>query len=164
MSLKLLCPFVYLDRQMFSCVHFVHPSRPCSSRVFYVNHTPEQVFALHVCINRLCFAIVRIQEVFSLSLQAASVEKFGTAAAPAQYPFFALKEDKEPANEKADVAERADTEDGVVVAPIEITMRGVCTLWPHWLQRDTMNRYRLRGSLYRRLIDCYGHGVYSVFM
>jgi hypothetical protein len=64
MSLKLLCPFVYLDRQMVSRVHFVHPSRPCSSRVFYVNLTPEQVFALHVCINRLCFAIVRIQEVF----------------------------------------------------------------------------------------------------
>jgi hypothetical protein len=98
------------------------------------------------------------------SLQAESVEKVGIAGAYARCPFFALKEDKEPASEKADVKGGAATEDGVVVAPIEITMRGVCTLWPHWLQCDTMNRYRLRGSLYRRLIDCYGHSLYSVFV
>ena len=58
----------------------------------------------------------------------------GTAHAPAQYPFFALKEQKERASEKADVEEGAATEDGVAVIAIEISMRGVCALWPHWLQ------------------------------
>ena len=87
--------------------------------------------------------------------------KVGVADAYARYPFFALKEDKEPASEKADVEDGAATEDDVIVAAIEISMRGVCALWPRWLQCDTMNRYRLRGSLYKRLIDCYGNILYQ---
>ena len=88
------------------------------------------------------------------------MEKVGIADASARYPFFALKEDKEPASEKADVEDGAAIEVDVM-ATIEISMRGVCTLWPHWRQRDTMNRYRLRGSLYKRLIDCYGNILYK---
>ena len=75
------------------------------------------------------------------------MEKVGIADASTRYPFFALKKDKDPASNKADVEEGAATEDGVAVVAIEITMRGVCTLWPHWLQRNTTKRYRLRGSL-----------------
>ena len=97
------------------------------------------------------------------SLQAESVEKDGIADASARYPFFALKEEKEHASEKADVEEGAATEDGVAVVAIEISMRAVCTSWPHWLQRDTMNHYRLRGSLYKRLIDYYGNILYQCF-
>ena len=52
--------------------------------------------------------------------------------------------------------EGAATEDGVAVVALEISRRGVCTFWPHWLQCDTMNHYRLRGSVYKRLIDYYG--------
>ena len=89
------------------------------------------------------------------------MEKVGIADASAWYPFFALKEDEEPASDKADVEEGAATEDGVAVVATEISMRGVCALWPHWLQCDTMNRYRLRGSLYKRLIDCYGNILYQ---
>ena len=60
------------------------------------------------------------------------MEKVGTAHAPAQYPFFALKENKEPASEKADAEDEAATEDDAIVVATEISMRGVCTLWPHW--------------------------------
>ena len=113
------------------------------------------------CINRLRFVQVTIHCVF-FSLQAESMEKVGIADASARYPFFALKEDKEPAIQKVDVEEGATTEDGAAVVAIEISMRGVCTLWAHWFQCDTMNPYRLRGSLYKRLIDCYGNILYTV--
>ena len=59
--------------------------------------------------------------------------------------------------------EGAATEDGVAVVAIEISIRGVCALWPHWLQCDTMNHYRLRGALYKRLIDYYGDILYECF-
>ena len=103
---------------MSSRVCFVHPSRPSPSGVFYVTLTAEQ---------------------------AENMQKVGRADASARYPFFALKEQKEHGSEKADVEEGAAAEDGVAVVAIEISMRGVCTLWPHWLQCDTMNHYRLRG-------------------
>ena len=119
---------------MSSRVCFVHPSRPSLSRVFYVTLTAEQ---------------------------AESVQKVGRADASARYPFFALKEDKEPSSEKADVEEGLATDDGVAVVAVEFSMTGVCALWPHWLQCDTMNRYRLRGSLYKRLIDSYGDILYQ---
>ena len=48
------------------------------------------------------------------------MEKVGIADAYARYAFFALKEDKEPASEKADVEEGAATEDGAAVVAIEI--------------------------------------------
>ena len=51
------------------------------------------------------------------------MEKVGVADASARYPFFALKEDKEPASDKADVEEGAATEDGAAVVAIEISMR-----------------------------------------
>jgi len=121
---------------MSSRICFVHPSRPSLSRVFYVTLTAEQ---------------------------AESMEKVGRADASARYPFFALKEQKEHGSEKADVEKGAATEDGVAVVAIEFSMRGVCTLWPHWLQYDTMNHYRLRGSLYKRLIDYYGNILYECF-
>ena len=44
------------------------------------------------------------------SLQAESVENVAIADASARYPFFALKEHKEPASDKADVEEGAATE------------------------------------------------------
>ena len=40
------------------------------------------------------------------------MEKVGIADASARYLFFALKEDKEPASDKADVEEGAAAEDG----------------------------------------------------
>ena len=92
------------------------------------------------------------------------MEKVGIADASARYPFFALKENEKPASEKADVEDGAATEDDVIVVAIEISIRGVFTLWPHWLQCDTMNHYRLRGSLYKRLIDCYGNILYQCFL
>jgi hypothetical protein len=101
---------------MSSRICFMHPYRPSLSRVFYMTLTAEQ---------------------------AKSMEKVGRADASAWYPFFALKEHKEHGNEKADVEKGAATEDGVAVVAIEFSMRGVCTLWPHWLQCDTMNHFRL---------------------
>ena len=116
------------------------------------------------CVNRLRFVQVTVHCVFCFfSLQAESMEKVGRADASARYPFFALKEQKEHGSEKADVEEGAATEDGVAVVAIEISMRGVCTLRPHRLQCDTMNHYRLRGSLYKRLIDYYGNILYQCF-
>ena len=147
---------------MFSRVHFVRPSRPFLSRVFYVTLTAEQAFALNGSINSLRLVQITLHCVcVFFSLQAESVEKVGIADAYARYPFFALKEDKEPASEKADVEEGAATEDGAAVVAIEISIRGVCTLWHRWLQCDMMNRYRLRGSLYNRLIGCYGDILYQ---
>jgi len=121
---------------MSSRICFVHPYRPSLSRVFYVTLTAEQ---------------------------AESMEKVGRADASARYPFFALKEQKEHGSEKADVEKGAATEDGAAVVAIEFSMRGVCTLWPHWLQCDTLNHYRLCGALYKRLIDYYGNILYECF-
>ena len=92
------------------------------------------------------------------------METVGRADASARYPFFALKEQKGHGSEKADVEKGAATEDGAAVVAIEFSMRGVCTLWPHWLQYDTMHHYRLRGSLYKRLVDYYGDILYECFI
>ena len=56
----------------------------------------------------------------------------------------------------ARVEERVPAGDDLVVVAMEFTTRGVCALWPQLLQRDTLSRYRLRGPLCKRLIDCYG--------
>ena len=58
------------------------------------------------------------------------------------------------------VEELMCVQDDVVVAPMELTMRGVCALWPHWLQSDSLNCYKLRGSLHKALIDCHGNTLY----
>jgi len=55
--------------------------------------------------------------VLFFSLQA---ENVGIAEASARYPCFALKEDKEPASEKAYVEDGAATEDDAIAAAKKI--------------------------------------------
>ena len=75
------------------------------------------------------------------NLEVEKLKKDGRLAAPEYYPF-------------------SDT----VFVELEFTMRGVCTLWPNLLQCDTMRRYRLRGSLYKQMIDCYGNPLYTLLV
>ena len=106
--------------------------------------------------SRICFvhpsrpSLIRVFYVTLTAEQAESVQKVGRADAS-----------KEHGSEKADVEKGAATKDGVAVVAIELSMRGVCTLWPHWLQCDTMNHDRLRGSLYKQLVDYYGNILYA---
>ena len=97
-------------------------------------------------------------------IQVESLRKDGTVDAPTQHPFFALTEDTEPASKKVRVEERAPTGDDLVVVAMEFTTRGVCALWPQLLQCDTLSRYRLRGPLHKRLIDCYGNTLYTALV
>ena len=101
---------------------------------------------------------------FYFLIQVESLGKDGTVDAPTQHPFFALTEDTEPASKKVRVEERAPTGDDLVVVAMEFTIRGACALWPHLLQCDTLSRYRLRGPLQKRLIDCYGDTLYTVLV
>ena len=81
----------------------------------------------------------------------------GAVAAPSE--FFVLKEESDEPDCK-----KARVDDAMVVVPMEFTMRGVCTLWPHLLQYDPLSCYRLRGSLHKTLIDYYGNLLYSVLI
>ena len=98
---------------------------------------------------------------YFLLIQVESLQKDGTVHAPTQHPFFALTEDTEPASKKVRVEEQAPTGDDLVVVAMEFTTRGVCTLWPQLLHCDSLSRYRLRGPLHKRLIDCYGNTLYT---
>ena len=81
-----------------------------------------------------------------------------------RYPFFTLEEETESAREKFLLGEPEPTEDGVLVASMEFTARGVYVLVPVMLQCDTLNRYRLSGPLYNQLVDCYGEILYTVLV
>ena len=97
-------------------------------------------------------------------LEVEKLKKDGHLAAPDCYPFFLLREDREPASKRACGDERRSILSDTVLVELEFTMRGVCTLWPNLLQRDTMKRYRLRGSLYKQMIDCYGDLLYTLLV
>ena len=98
-----------------------------------------------------------LSQVFVLFVQAELLQNGGAVAAPSE--FFVLKEESEEPGLK-----KARLDEATVVAPMEFTTRGVCALWPHLLQCDTLNCYRLRGSLRKTLIDYYGNLLYSVLI
>ena len=85
-------------------------------------------------------------------------------AALDRYPFFLLREYREPASKRACRDEKSSILSDTVFVELEFTTRGVCTLWPNLLQCDTMMRYRLRGSLYKQMIDCYGNPLYTLLV
>ena len=85
-------------------------------------------------------------------------------AAPDSFPYFPLREDSEPTNKRACGDEGRSLRSDAVMVELEFTMRGVCTMWPDMLQCDTMKRYRLHGSLYKQMIDCYGNRLYTILV
>ena len=85
-------------------------------------------------------------------LEVEKLKKDGRLAAPDRYPFFLLREHREPASKRACGDERRSILSDTVLVKLEFTTRGVCTLWPNLLHRDTTKRYRLRGSLYKQMI------------
>ena len=97
-------------------------------------------------------------------MEVEKLKKDGRLAAPDRYPFFLLRECREPASKRACRDERSLILPDTVFVELEFTMRGVCTLWPNLLQCDTMRRYRLRGSLYKQMIDCYGNPLYTLLV
>ena len=90
-------------------------------------------------------------------VQAELLQSGGAVAHPSE--FFVLKEESDEPDCK-----KARMDDATVVAPMEITMRGVLALWPHRLQFDPLNCYTLRGSLHKTYVDYHGHLLYSVFI
>ena len=90
-------------------------------------------------------------------VQAELLQNGGAVAAPSEC--FVLKEESGEHDCK-----KARVDDATVVAPMEITMRGVLALWPRRLQCDQLNCYTLRGSLHKTYIDYHGHLLYSVFI
>ena len=90
-------------------------------------------------------------------VQAELLQNGGAVAAPSE--FFVLNEESDEPDCK-----KARVDDAMVVAPMEFTTRGVCTLWPHLLQYDPLSCYRLRGSLHKTLIDYYRDLLYSVLI
>ena len=90
-------------------------------------------------------------------VQAELLQNGGAVAAPSE--FFVLKEENDGPDRK-----KARVDDATFFLPMEFTMRGVCALWPHLPQCDTLNCYRLRGSLHKTLIDYYGNLLYSVLI
>ena len=98
------------------------------------------------------------------NLEVEKLKKDGRMAAPDRYPFFLLREYREPASKRVCRDERSSILSDTVFVELEFTMRGVCTLWPNLLQCDTMRRYRLRGSLYKQMIDCYGNPLYTLLV
>ena len=50
-----------------------------------------------------------------------------------------------------------------VALELEFTSVGICTLWPGELKHEN-GRYRLFGTLYGHLMDCYGRILYRLFI
>jgi len=92
-------------------------------------------------------------------VQAELLQSGGAVAAPSKSKFFVLKEESDEPDCK-----KVRVDDSTVVAPMEITMRGVLALWLHTLQCDSLNCYTLRGSLCKTYLDYHGHLLYSVFI
>ena len=97
-------------------------------------------------------------------MQVEQLKQDGFLAAPDSFPYFPLREDSEPTSKRARGDERRSTRSDDVLVELEFTMRGVCTMWPNMLQCDTMRRYRLHGSLYKQMIDCYGNPLYTLLV
>ena len=85
-------------------------------------------------------------------------------APPDGFPYFSLREDCEPASKRAFADEGRSTRSDAVLFELEFTMRGVCTMCPNILQRETMKRYRIRGTLYKQMIVCYGDLLYTLLI
>jgi hypothetical protein len=141
---------------MSSSTTFIHPARPILGRVFHVTLTKDQASALTWMLNYEKESIELSKWLVSF-VQAELLQDGGPVAAPSE--LFVLKEESDGPDRR-----KARVDDATVVAPMEFTMRGVCTLWPHLLQCDTLNCYRLRGSLHKTLIYYYGNLLYSVLI
>ena len=143
---------------------FVYPSPPLLSRLFYVALSTQQVHCVLVCNIRLRVHLLLFAIAFIWSLQVEQLKQDGCLAAPDCFPYFPLREDCEPASKRACRDEGRSTRFDAVFVELEFTMRGVCAMWPNVLQCDTMRRYRLHGSLYKQLTDCYGNPLYTLLI
>ena len=143
---------------------FVYPSPPLLSRLFYVALSRQQVHCALVC--EICLRLYHhlFATAFIWSLQVEQLKQDGRLAPPDSFPYFSLREDCEPASKRACADEGISTRSDAVLVELEFTMRGVCTMCPNILQCDTMHRYRLRGSLYKQLIDCNGNPLYTLLI
>ena len=160
----LLAPIRVVVSTMKANISFVYPSPPLLNRLFYVALSTQQVYRVsfyyaftYTFPFFLAFAIF-------WNLQVEQLKQDGFLAAPDRCPYFPLREDAEPTNKRARGDEGRSTRSDVVLVELEFTMRGVCTMWPDMLQCDTMKRYRLRGSLYKQMTDCYGNPLYAILV
>ena len=143
---------------------FVCPSAPLLNRLFYVALSTNQVFA---CPFVVLVDIHMPFFLFAIAICNSQVEQLkqdGCLAAPDCFPYFSLREDYEPASKRSRTDEGSSTPSDTVLVELEFTMRGVCTMWPSTLQCDTMRRYRLHGSLYKQVTDCYGNLLYTLLI
>jgi hypothetical protein len=79
-------------------------------------------------------------------------------------PYFSMQEDRFDALARI---RGVLLKDGVlvdcVVLEVEFTPLGLCTLWPGELKLED-GTYRLFGTLYGLLMDCYGRVLYRLFI
>jgi len=79
-------------------------------------------------------------------------------------PYFSLQEYRRDALAKIrDVLLKDGVLVDCVVLEVEFTPLGLCTLWPGELKFED-GMYRLFGTLYGLLMDCYGRVLYRLFI
>jgi len=99
-----------------------------------------------------------------LQKEAENLRARGSLQPSEKQPYFSLQDDRGDALAKIN---DVFLKDGVlvdcVVLEVEFTPLGLCTLWPGELKFED-GTYRLFGTLYGLLMDCYGRVLYRLFI
>jgi hypothetical protein len=100
-----------------------------------------------------------------LQKEAENLRARGSLQPSEKQPYFSLQEHRDDALAKiSDVFLKDGVLVDCVVLEVEFTPLGLCTLWPGELKFEEDGTYRLFGTLYGLLMDCYGRVLYRLFI